>query len=643
VEQCAVCQDVPEYAWLIAQGEYDRALDVILHRNPLPGVTGYVCTHLCQTRCTRNNYDQAVAIRDLKKFATEHGDSQISRFRPPVSKRVAIVGSGPAGLAAAYFLGINGVQATIFEEREMPGGMLAIAPHFRLPAAVVQADVDRITGLGAEIKLNHRVTVPPDDLLDDGFDAVYVATGFQKDAGLNIEGIGGEGVFTAIRFLESVARGERPVLGDKLLVIGGGNTAMDAARTAQRLTGQPSTIVYRRTQAEMPAEEEELRDFFDEGNELIELASPERVVLEEGRVAALECVRNELGEPGPDGRRKPVRVEGSEFRIPATAVVLAIGQKPDITFLNGSGLRFSANGSIVTDPVTRSALSSQVTHQERVYAGGDVTRGPAIIIQACEDGRRAAEAMCNRFGLSFERPASDKPSLSAADILEIKRARASKVGVHEPDLLPVSERAGFDLVELTLKETAARAEAARCLQCSIVCDKCVEVCPNRANYAYSMEPVRWMLPVLACRDSGLAVAGEEAFEIAQERQIVHVDDFCNECGNCATFCVHQGKPYSDKPRLFLERSGFDAEADNAFYIEGSTIWRREGGGESRLALENGSLKFENAQMRVQLTPDLNVTHMELKEPFEGSVSLSEAAEAYVILQGVTTSAPFLLM
>jgi len=147
MEQCAVCQEVPEYAWLIARGEYDRALEVILHRNPLPGVTGYVCTHLCQTRCTRNNYDEPVLIRDLKRFATEHGQVQMPNPEPPASRSVAIIGSGPAGLAAAYFLGLNGIRSTIFEAREMPGGMLAIAPHFRLPPEVVQSDIDRITGL----------------------------------------------------------------------------------------------------------------------------------------------------------------------------------------------------------------------------------------------------------------------------------------------------------------------------------------------------------------------------------------------------------------------------------------------------------------------------------------------------------------
>ncbi len=636
VEQCAVCQDVPEYAWLIAQGEYDRALEVILRRNPLPGVTGYVCTHLCQTRCTRNNYDQPVAIRALKRFAFEHGTtSDIEHPSPSVQpQRVAIVGSGPSGLAAAYFLALRGVQVTIFEARAVPGGMCAIAPPFRIPPSVVQADVERITALGVELVLNHRIAVPPDELLNQGFDAVYLATGFQQDALLDIPGIEGEGMFTSLRFLAAVAGGEKPALGQKVLVIGGGNTAMDAARTAQRLTGQPSTVVYRRTLAEAPAEEEELAWLFEEGNELVELASPRRVILDDGHVAALECVRNQLGEPGPDGRRRPVPVEGSEFQIAADSIILAIGQKPDLTFLDGTAITFHNDGRIVTDHASR------ITHHDRVYAGGDVTRGPAIIIQACEDGRRAAEAICRQFGINMESTLARMPQLGQEEILHVKQMRARKVAQHQAEMLPVSQRAGFACVEQALSETNARAEAQRCLQCSTFCDKCVEVCPNRANYTFLVEPVRWLLPVLVCEDGQLAVAGEEPFVVSQTRQIIHIDDFCNECGNCATFCVHQGKPYTDKPCLFLQRSDFELETDNAFHIEGNTIWRREGGREASLTVRDGRITFENAHLRLGLSPGFEIEEMTLKETFAGTFPLKEAAEMSVILRGVPASLPF---
>jgi putative selenate reductase len=645
VEQCAVRQDVPDYAWLIAQGEYDRALEVILRRNPLPGITGYVCTHLCQTRCTRNNYDQPVAIRALKRFAFEQGTlvdwkagrlgTQSTNLPTDQPTRVAIVGSGPAGLSAAYFLALHGVQTTIYEARDVPGGMCAIAPRFRIPPEVVQADVEHITGLGVELVLNHRVAVPPDELLQQGFDAVFLATGFQRDLMLNIPGVEGEGVFTALRFLESVAGGEKPHLGEKVLVIGGGNTAMDATRTAQRLTGEPSTLVYRRTQAEMPAEAEELEWFFEEGNELIELASPTRVILKDCRVVALECVRNELGEPGPDGRRRPVPVPGSKFQITASAIILAIGQKPDLTFLDGSGISLDRRGGVATDP------ESRITDHDRVYAGGDVTRGPEIIIAAAEDGRRAAEAICKQLSIEFQRPVPSLPELAPDDILRVKQVRARRIPQHEPEMLPVSQRAGFACVEQPLSEEAARAEAARCLQCATFCDKCVEVCPNRANYTYHVQPVRWRLPLLACHNGELAVVGEEAFQVTQTRQIVHVDDFCNECGNCATFCVHQGKPYADKPRLFLKEADFLQEDDNAFFIAGSTIHRREGGQGAALTMGNETSVFEDSEVRIQFSPQFEIRAMTLKEAFGGTRSLKGAAEMALILNGILASAAFL--
>ena len=653
-EQCAVLQDVPQYAWLIAQGEYNRALEVILSRNPLPGVTGYVCTHLCQTRCTRNNYDEPVAIRALKRFAAEKGSSGETRFfgKNLVSDtRVAVIGSGPSGLAAASFLALNGVQGTIFEAKDVAGGMLAIAPPFRLPPAVVQADIDRIAGMGVKIELSHPITTPPEELLKEGFDAVYIACGFQKDAQLNIEGIEGEGVFTALDLLERAARDEKPHLGSKALVIGGGNTAMDAARTAQRLTGQPVTVVYRRTQAEMPAEKEELEGLFEEGNILEELASPNRVILKNGRVAALECVRNRLGEPGADGRRRPVRIEGSEFEIEADSIVVAIGQRPDVAFLDGSGVSLRQNGAIVADPETGLAGA------ERMYAGGDAVRGPAIIIEACADGRRAAEAICAEFGIGFEQPLV-LPVLSEEDILQVKRVRARKEAQHKPERLPLAQRGGFDLIAQTLTEDAARSEAARCVQCSAFCDKCVEVCPNRANYTYFVSPVSLTLPQLSCQNGGLAVTGEEPFKIEQARQIIHVDDFCNECGNCATFCVHQGKPYTEKPRLFLQEGDFELEDDNAFYIEGDTlglssplarrrrtetIRRREGGQESRLSMKNDIITFENARVRISLSPDFAIMEMTLKEAFEGTLSLKGAVEMALILKGVSESLPFLMV
>ncbi len=648
VEQCAVRQDVPAYVWLISRGEYDRALDVILARNPLPGVTGYVCTHLCQTRCTRNDYDEPVAIRALKRFAAEKGRSDVaaSPSAGKTGRRVAVIGSGPSGLAAAYFLALNGVEATVYEARDRAGGMLALAPVFRLPEAVVREDIDRIENLGVKIELSHPITSPPEELLNEGFDAVYIGSGAQRDARLGIEGEDGETVYHALGFLERARRGERIELGEKVLVIGGGNSAMDAARSAKRLTGGTVSIIYRRTRREMPADEEEIEDALAEGVLLRELVSPTRVVLRGGKVAALECVRNELGEAGADGRRRPIPIAGSEFQIEADAIIIAIGQTPDVAFLDGSAVSLRKDRTIVVDP--RTGLAGE----EGVYAGGDAVRGPATIVEACADGRRAAEAICRRLGVSFDRPAVRLPMLSEEEIVRVKGVRARKVSRNEGEVLPLERRGGFDLVEATLTEEAALAEAARCVQCASFCDKCVEVCPNRANYTFFVSPVSLRLPVLFCRQGELIVAGEEVFRIEQPRQIIHVDDFCNECGNCATFCVHNGKPYLDKPRLFLRRDDFEREEDNAFYLERDgeewAIRRREGGQESRLSLESGAdeMDFENELLRLRLrtglAPVVQISDLELKKEFDGPFSLTEVAEMVVILKGLAASMPFLV-
>ena len=635
MEQCAVGQDIPEYAWHIANGEYNKALEVILARNPLPAVNGYICTHLCQTACTRNNYDEPVAIRALKRFAVEKGQVT-NQVKTKIRKKVAVIGAGPSGLAAASFLALNGIDTTIYEAKDKAGGMPAIAPVFRIPQEVVQEDVDRITAMGVKIKLSHPITTPPQELLKAGFDAVYVACGFAKDARLDIPGIQGQGVYAALDLLERVAKGEKPELGKNVLVIGGGNTAMDGARTAQQLIGQPVTVVYRRTEKEMPATDEEKEELFEEGNRLEELATPMRVIRKDGKVIALECLRNELGEADASGRRNPVPIPGSEFEIPADAIIVAVGQTADVTFMTGSELSLRKNGAIVVDEATG------ITDKSCVYAGGDATRGPAIVIKACADGRRAAEGICKEFGVEFEQGTCPTAVLSEEDILKVKQARTRKTNQQKPEMLPVEQRCDFVMVEKTFTEEAARQEAARCLQCSVVCDKCVEVCPNRANYTYYIPPVNQMLPILAYQNGRLLVTGEEVFRVEQTRQIIHLDDFCNECGNCASFCVHNGKPYMDKPRLFLKERDFKQEDDNAFYINGNMISRRDGGLESRLRVEKDGFVFGNSLVRVSLTPEFKVKEMTLKGAFGGTVSLQKAAEMALVFKGVTTSLGFLV-
>jgi putative selenate reductase len=638
-QQCAILQNVPEYAWLIAEGHYDQALDVILYRNPLPNVTGYVCDHLCQTRCTRSNYDDPVAIRALKRFAAEKGSAALEAL-DRTSHEVAIVGAGPSGLAAAYFLALSGVKPVLFEAREKAGGMLAIAADFRLPDDVVQRDITRVLDLGAELRLGHRVTESPEALLEQGFDAVYLACGHQADAHLGIEGEESEGVYHALDFLGRVARGEDVSVGQEVLVIGGGNTAMDAARTARRLTDGSVKVVYRRTEDQMPADREEIDAIFDEEIELEDLASPMCVVPSKNGVRALTCRRNELGEPGEDGRPRPVPLEGSEFDVEADTIIVAIGQRPEVSLLDGSTLALTDRGRMAVD------FDSGLTSAERVYAGGDLVRGPATIVKACADGQRAAEAICDSLEVDFRRPEVELPILSEEEILSVKRIRAQRIPQHASPALPVGKRKDFELVEQTFSEDVAVDEARRCLQCSQFCDKCVEVCPNRANYTFMVTPRALEVPRLSYDGGRLVARGSQRLRVTQPRQIIHVEDLCNDCGNCATFCVHKGRPYQDKPRLFLNSADFEREEDNAFLCEqdngGWRIRRREGGAESRLWMGDGELLFENEEVRVRTNLDFELTSAEAVNGSGHTLSLIPMAEMFTILEGVLSSAAFLV-
>ena len=417
---------------------------------------------------------------------------------------------------------------------------------------------------------------------------------------------------------------------------------MDAARTAKRLTGGDVTVVYRRTRQEMPATKEELGDLLLEGITLLELCSPVRIVLEQSAVVALQCVRNELRERGSDGRRVPVPVEHSEFLLPADSVILAIGQRMDAAYLADSDIRLHRNAAIVVEGETGR------TSARSVYAGGDAVRGPATIIEACADGRRAAEAICWELGLQIVSTRPQPIALSGEDRVAVGRMRAARSRRARAVSLVPEQRSGFDLVEGALPEEQARAEALRCLQCSAVCNKCVEVCPNRANLAYEVRPICAVLPRFAFREGRLEEVGQDEWRVEQTRQIIHVHDFCNECGNCATFCVHDGKPYQDKPRLFLLRGDFDDVRENALHISRTDdAWslRRRKEGREWLLLWNDhadTAVVECDQFSIEISLlSFRVSGAKAKGVFAGEVSLACAAEMLLILQGVSSGLSFL--
>ena len=354
-QACPAYVDAARYIRSIADGKPAEAVAVVREKNPFPSVCAYICAHPCEDSCNRGLIDEPIAIRMLKRFAVDNDTGlwkQYSRISPPSGKRVAVIGSGPAGLTAAYYLvKLCGHQVTVFEALPEPGGMLRFGiPDYRLPKRILSADISEIVNVGVEIKTNTRVDTP-ESLLGQGFDAVFVAIGAQQAIGLGVPGDDDTRVLGGVDFLRNVDLGNKVELGNRVAIIGGGNTAMDSARTALRLGSKEVTIIYRRTRVEMPASPEEIEDALDEGIKIIFLAAPTRVFSnKEGLL--LECTRMKLGAPDASGRRRPEPSEGSEFTISLDNIIAAISQQPDIS--KSFSLVIGRGNRIHVDPDTLS-------------------------------------------------------------------------------------------------------------------------------------------------------------------------------------------------------------------------------------------------------------------------------------------------
>jgi formate dehydrogenase beta subunit len=458
---CPAGIDVPRYVRLVAEGEPARALAVIREKVPFPAVLGCVCVHPCEQNCRRSQLNEPIGIKALKRFAAEHDDGlwrQNSRIAPFTGKKVAIVGSGPAGLTAAYYLAKLGHKVTVLEALSKPGGMMRVGiPAYRLPRNVLDAEIEEIKKVGVEIKVNSKVkSLTP--LFQQGYNAIFVSLGAHRGMRIGIEGEDSPGVMECVSFLHQVNLGGKVKLGDKLAVIGGGNAAIDASRSALRLGAKEATIIYRRTRAEMPASPEEVDEALHEGVKVIFLTAPSKIIPENAQLK-LECIRMELGEPDATGRRRPMPIKGSEFTMEFDNIIAAIGQQPEIPAR--FGLKVSGGNTIQVDSATLA------TNMEGVYAGGDAVTGPSSVIEAIAAGRKAASSIDKYFGgegvideelIPQEQP---NPWLGPDDGF----AYLARVVVPS---LPVEQRLnGFEEVELGFDQEAAIAEAKRCLQCQL--------------------------------------------------------------------------------------------------------------------------------------------------------------------------------
>lgn len=469
---CPAGIDVPRYIRQISSGRFDAALATIRERIPFPLVCGYACVHPCEAKCGRSQYEGPVAIRMLKRVAAELG----SNGAPPAAlattgRKAAIIGSGPCGLTAAYYLALIGHEVTVLEARNRSGGMLRYGiPAYRLPDAVVDADIDFILKSGVTILTGQRVA-SAEALLDQGYDAVFIACGAWRAARLGVAGEDGPEVIKGIAFLEAVNAGAPPAIGARVIVVGGGDTAIDAARVSRRL-GAEVVQVYRRTHAEMPASAEEVDAAIEEGVHMEFLAAPLGIAN-----GVMRCMRMALGAADASGRRRPEPVPGSEFSLAADSVILATGQEVDVP---AQAVMREHNGAVRADP------GSLATSVPGIFAGGDAVSGPASIIDAIAQGRRAGSAIDRFLGGSgdLERFARKKPA--AAPPPSAPRGSARR---QWHSIAPHARLGGFALVEQAYSEAIAIDEARRCLSCDLLafavqvdaarckdCGYCKEVC-----------------------------------------------------------------------------------------------------------------------------------------------------------------------
>jgi len=568
--RCPIHQDVPEYIYLSGAGRYDEALELIYTKNPLPHITGYICDHQCMTKCTRLDYDGAVRIRDIKLLATNKGwDAYMKRYQKHVPQngvKVAVIGAGPAGLAASYFLGLGGFDVTVFEQAASAGGVVTnVLPSFRLPAEAVQQDIDFIRDHGVTFRFGVSDEFSIAALQEQGFQYIFIGIGAQLSGQMKLSG-GNRHVRHALDFLKAFKTDPQNItLGNTVAVVGGGNTAMDSARAATRVSGVEKVIIlYRRTQEQMPADREEFENALAEGVEFFPLVLPETF----GADGRLICRQMTLGDPDASGRRRPVPTDETvEFQV--DALITAIGEKVNLDLLTASGLEAGPDGWIA---VNKETLETSISG---VFLGGDAYRGPATVVEAIADARTAAEAIISRElpeWRGFDSKEHLQPPDKAARIPEII-AKKAKVTTEHPD--------GID-------DALGVFEASRCLECHILCNKCVDVCPNRANVAIKTNNSQFK----------------------DMNQILHLDFLCNECGNCGTFCPYDGKPYKDKLTLFSVMEDFENSDNSGFIFTDSK--------------NKGTLRVNNALYPFEMDEQGNVV---LEAPGVETVMLSNIREA----------------
>ncbi|MCG6534219.1 MAG: FAD-dependent oxidoreductase [Syntrophales bacterium LBB04] len=482
---CPAGNDIEGFVRLATQEKFEDALRLLQRTNPFPAITGRVCFHPCEEACNRREFDSPLSILNLERFVSQYESKEQRRRDPMRKEKIAIVGSGPAGLTCAYYLLERRYSVKLFESRSSLGGWLRYGiPEYRLPRSVLDGQISRLVDMGLEAVTNVRVgeNVSLDELED--FNAIFIASGRHRSTKLGIPGEDAINSFSGGDFLKRFHSGEAQPLGERVAIIGGGNTAVDAARVALRLGSKPF-LVYRRSRDEMPAFKSEVKDMEEEGAQILFLASPARFILDNNRVKYLECLRVELKDSDADGRRRPVPVPGSEFTIEVDSVITASGEEPDLSFLYAD---LTDAGRIETDRFCR-------TNREKIFAGGDLTSATGTVPGAIRSGRLAAEAISDYLSSGA---IADSPTL---EVVKFEQMNGDYLQWRErltpQRLSPEKALKGFEEICSGYDElTKAADEAGRCMGCASLplflpddcrgCGNCEQRCPS---FAITMKPL----------------------------------------------------------------------------------------------------------------------------------------------------------
>jgi len=458
---CPAGTDIPRYVRYTAEGRFDDAIAVIREKFPFPHTLGLVCHHPCEVECSRGEINEPISIREIKRFVAEQDEKSWKdnlSIAEDTGKKVAIVGAGPAGLTAAWFLRLQGHNVTVFEAMPKPGGWLkAGIPDYRLPPELLEKEINEIEEIGVKIRTNSTVSSTK-SLFNQGFDAVFLAMGAAKGFSVGLPGEDDSRVLDGLETLKKINFKEKVDVKGDVSVVGGGNVAIDVARSSLRMNAKSVKVLYRRTRSEMPAYEHEIEDAIDEGVEMQYLVNPVRIIPKKDKIH-VECVKMELGEPDASGRRRPVPIKGSEFILKIDRLIMAIGQQCDVP--ENFGVDLSKRGRVIVDDETLK------TSEKGVYAGGDLVSGPASVIEAIQMGRVAASSIDMYLGGSGEidQNLTEHDEVSPYLGREENFADRKRVELRKK---PVKERfPGFTKVECCMSKDEAVKEAERCLRCQL--------------------------------------------------------------------------------------------------------------------------------------------------------------------------------